>query len=90
MFFSVFGQTPKHVFLSVFLRGAVLFLPSRAAMSRAWARDVLAWQWGVGKDESLVDAWGVALPKLLVHPLHCLGFCGNFAQGLLARTLAPP
>ena len=28
--FSVFGQTQKHdVFLSVFLRGSVLFLPSR-------------------------------------------------------------
>ena len=28
LFFSVFGQTPKHVFLSVF-GGFVLFLPSR-------------------------------------------------------------
>ena len=29
MFSSVFGQTQKHVFLSVFLSGSVLFLPSR-------------------------------------------------------------
>ena len=29
LFFSVFGQTQKHVFLSVFLSGSVLFLPSR-------------------------------------------------------------
>jgi len=28
MFFSVFGQTPKHVFL-LFFRGSVLFLPFR-------------------------------------------------------------
>jgi hypothetical protein len=41
-------------------------MPECAARSRAWARDLLAWQWGVGKDESLDEAWGVALPKLLV------------------------
>ena len=65
-------------------------MPECAAKSRAWARDLLAWPWVVEKDESLDEAWGVALLKLLVHLLHCLWFRGKYAQGLVARTRAPP